>query len=168
MIQPRVIAIDFDGTCVAHDFPNIGHDIGAVPVLKDLVAAGHKLILWTMRSDGRESELARNGQPMNSNVLTEAIEWANANGVAFAGINNNPGQITWTSSPKAYAHLYIDDAALGAPLRFNSALSDRPFICWVTVREMLVRQGYLIDEMDEPLGERQQCAVDNPGCDSCQ
>jgi len=46
-----IIAVDFDGTCVAYDFPNIGQDIGAVPVLEELVAAGHKLILWTVRGD---------------------------------------------------------------------------------------------------------------------
>lgn len=45
------IAIDFDGTCVTHEFPNVGKDIGAVPILKRLVAKGHKLILYTMRSD---------------------------------------------------------------------------------------------------------------------
>ena len=38
-----IIAIDFDGTCVYHDYPYVGKDIGAVPVLKELVAAGHKL-----------------------------------------------------------------------------------------------------------------------------
>jgi hypothetical protein len=42
------INIDFDGTCVTHDFP-IGTDIGST-VLKKLVANGHKLI-FTMRSD---------------------------------------------------------------------------------------------------------------------
>jgi hypothetical protein len=32
-----IIAVDFDGTCVTHDFPHVGKDIGAVPVLKELV-----------------------------------------------------------------------------------------------------------------------------------
>ena len=45
-----IIAIDFDGTCVTHEYPYIGKDIGAVPVLQRLVKAGHELILWTMRS----------------------------------------------------------------------------------------------------------------------
>ena len=44
-----IIGIDFDGTCVKHAFPAIGDDIGAVPVLKELVDKGHKLILFTMR-----------------------------------------------------------------------------------------------------------------------
>ena len=34
-----VIALDFDGTVVTHEYPYIGEDIGAVPVLKELVAA---------------------------------------------------------------------------------------------------------------------------------
>ena len=44
-----IIAIDFDGTCVTHEYPKIGKDIGAVDTLRALVAKGHKLILWTMR-----------------------------------------------------------------------------------------------------------------------
>lgn len=46
-----IIGIDFDGTVVTHDFPKIGKDIGAVTILKRLVENGHKLILFTMRSD---------------------------------------------------------------------------------------------------------------------
>ena len=45
------ICIDFDGTCVTHEFPKVGKDIGAVSVLKKIVEAGHKIILFTMRSD---------------------------------------------------------------------------------------------------------------------
>jgi hypothetical protein len=26
----RIIAVDFDGTCVTHEYPSIGKDIGAV------------------------------------------------------------------------------------------------------------------------------------------
>ena len=44
------ICIDFDGTCVSHEFPEVGYDIGAAPVLKELVSNGHRLILFTMRS----------------------------------------------------------------------------------------------------------------------
>ena len=45
------IAIDFDGTCVTHEYPNIGREIeGCVDVLNELVREGQKLILYTMRS----------------------------------------------------------------------------------------------------------------------
>ena len=49
------------------------------------------------------------------------------------GINEDPDQKEWTQSPKVYANLYIDDAALGCPLIFNPELSDRPFVNWPEV-----------------------------------
>ena len=45
------ILIDFDGTCVTHQFPKVGEDIGAAQVLRDLVENGHHLILFTMRAE---------------------------------------------------------------------------------------------------------------------
>lgn len=38
-----IIAIDFDGTCVTHDYPNVGKDIGASEVLKKLAEMGINL-----------------------------------------------------------------------------------------------------------------------------
>lgn len=41
------ICVDFDGTCVKNAFPSAGAEIGAVPVLKELVANGHNFyIIW--------------------------------------------------------------------------------------------------------------------------
>lgn len=59
-----IIAVDFDGTAVTHEYPRVGRFIGAEPVLKALVDKGHKLILYTMRS-GRE--------------LDDAVEWFSKN-----------------------------------------------------------------------------------------
>ena len=109
------ICVDFDGTCVTHEYPNIGNDIGAVPVLKQLVEKGHLLILFTMRS-GKE--------------LEDAVNWFNENDIPLYGVQTNPTQKRWTDSPKAYGQLYIDDAALGAPLKTDKELSDRPFVDW--------------------------------------
>ena len=122
------IAVDFDGTCVTHDYPRVGKDIGAVPVLKALVQKGHKLILWTMRSGPG---------------LTSAVEWFKANEIPLYGIQTNPGQQSWTSSPKAYAQLYIDDAALGCYLKEDKDLSDRPFVDWILVEEALKEKGLI-------------------------
>ena len=122
------IAIDFDGTCVTHDYPRIGKDINAVNVLKKLVANGHKLILNTMRS-GKE--------------LKEAINWFKKNDIELYGANENPTQKKWTNSPKVYAHLYIDDAALGCPLKMDLSLSDRPFVDWEAVSCSLKDNGIL-------------------------
>lgn len=122
------IAIDFDGTCVTHDYPRIGKDINAVNVLKKLVANGHKLILNTMRS-GKE--------------LKEAINWFKENDIELYGANENPTQKRWTNSPKVYAHLYIDDAALGCPLKMDLSISDRPFVDWEAVSCSLKDNGIL-------------------------
>lgn len=132
--KQNIIGLDFDGTCVTHEFPKVGREIGAVPVLKELVDAGYKLILWTMRSDGREQLNARNGEPLaNPNPLTDAVNWFKENGIELYGIQRNPTQDAWTSSPKAYAHIYIDDAALGAPLIYPEG--ERPHIDWAAVHQ---------------------------------
>ena len=123
-----IIAVDFDGTCVTHDYPNIGKDIGAVPVLKELVENGHKIILYTMRWDKE---------------LKEAVQWFESNNIPLFGINENLTQRKWTKSPKIYAHLYIDDAALGVPLILDEGMSNRPFVDWKEVKSLLQNTGVL-------------------------
>ena len=121
------IAVDFDGTCVTHEYPNIGKDIGAVPVLKKLTDSGHKIILNTMRS-GKE--------------LAAAIKWFIDNDIPLFGANENPTQKSWTSSPKVHAHIYIDDAALGCPLKMDPSISDRPYVDWEKVKRFFNIENY--------------------------
>ena len=121
-----IIAVDFDGTCVTHDFPFVGKEIGSQKVLKKLVDSGHQLILWTMRSDNDRGKF-----------LKDAVDWFKKNDIPLYGIQRNPTQDSWTSSPKCYAELFIDDAALGCPLTFDSKISDRPFVDWVEIEYML-------------------------------
>ena len=123
-----VIAIDFDGTCVTHDYPAIGKEIGSVPVLKALVQAGHKLILFTMR---------------DANQLDEAVNWFKQNEITLYARQYNPTQVHWTRSNKCYANLYIDDAALGCPTKEDMTLSDRPFVDWIRVEEMLKERNLI-------------------------
>lgn len=131
------IAIDFDGTCVTHEFPAVGKEIGAIPVLHRLVNAGHKLILFTMRSDRPAKEFINNNpeiQDVTGMFLQDAVDWFNAAKIPLHGIQSNPNQ-GWTTSPKCYAHLYIDDAALGCPLVHGK--HERPYVDWDKVEEML-------------------------------
>ena len=124
------IAVDFDGTCVTHEYPKVGKDIGAVPVLKRLVKEGHQLILYTMRSR------------INSS-LDDALQWFEKNEIKLYGIQTNPTQSEWTNSPKCYAQLYIDDAALGCPLRGRMVVGNRPYVDWNVVEHLLEEQGIL-------------------------
>jgi hypothetical protein len=131
------IAVDFDGTCVTHAFPQVGKEIGSVPVLKELVANGHKVYLFTMRSDFKGSASPEEIE-VSDHYLQDAVEWFKSNDIPLSGINENPEQKSWTSSPKVYADLYIDDAALGVPLILDFSLSNRPFVNWSAVRSYCV------------------------------
>ena len=119
-----IIAVDFDGTCVTHDYPEVGKDIGAVPVLKSLVKNGHKLILWTMR-DGKE--------------LAEAVQYCSDRGIEFDAVNQSISR--WSESPKAEAQIYIDDAAFGCPLNFSKvAHGKRPYVDWTQVGPAVINR----------------------------
>lgn len=137
------ICVDFDGTCVTHEFPKVGRDIGAAPVLKRLVDEGHKLILYTMRSN--RPTAGDTGHPDIEDVtgmfLDDAVNWFKKNGIELYAIQQNPSQKQWTTSPKCYGHYYIDDAAIGCPL--ISLPNTRPYVDWRWMEGMLEEMGIL-------------------------
>lgn len=144
-MKKLIIAVDFDGTCVTHAFPGMGHEIGAAPVLKELTDAGHWLILYTMRSNNGDLPLVTPAgiEYVNGDWLDHAVEWFKQHNIPLFAIQKNPTQSGWTTSPKCYAELYIDDAALGCPLKVDPTLSRHPFVDWVAVRKYLVERNLL-------------------------
>lgn len=117
-----IIAIDFDGTCVVHEYPEIGADLeNCEKVLKQLILKGHKLVLNTMRS---------------GKTLEEAVHWFDEKNIVLYGINRTPGQRDWTDSPKVFADLYIDDMALGCP-KLNGLVN------WNLIKKQLSAGGLL-------------------------
>lgn len=134
-----IIGLDFDGTCVTHSYPSIGKDIGAVPVLKKLIANGHKIMLWTMRGT-KPFAPAMKG---SIDTLGEAINWFKENDIELWGINENLEQKEsgWSNSNKQYAQLYIDDAALGCPLIYPEG--DRPHADWLRIEIELDMLGLI-------------------------
>lgn len=125
MEKQLIVAVDFDGTCVTHDYPRVGHTVPlAVAVLKALVASGFGIILYTMRS---------------GTSLADAVSWFSDHDIPLLAVNNNPTQHTWTKSPKIYAHAYIDDAAIGAPLMYP-VNGDRPYVDWAKVFDLMTKQ----------------------------
>jgi hypothetical protein len=139
-MRPFFVAVDFDGTIVDHQFPDVGAEVpGALRWLEAWQAAGASLILWTMRSDGRSGDGKENGP-----VLSDAVNFCRDRGLEFFSVNGNPTQ-TWTKSPKAYAHVYVDDAAFGCPLRENPRCGGRPYVDWEKVGPAvldLIRQHF--------------------------
>jgi ribonucleotide monophosphatase NagD (HAD superfamily) len=95
------IAVDFDGTVVESVFPDIGGEMpGALSVLKELQTAGHKIILWTCRSDKH---------------LDAAEQWLSKQGFIPDAVNESV-KMDWPKSfsytRKVYADIYIDDRNL--------------------------------------------------------
>lgn len=128
-----IFAVDFDGTCVTYEFPKVGKNIGAGPVLRLLISKGHKIILHTMRDDV-EKEFPGVGI---INTQKEAEEWFKKENIPLFGINYNPDQERWTKSKKVFAHYYIDDQALGTlKLTWNNSKSGK-FINWLKVAQDL-------------------------------
>jgi len=95
------IAIDFDGTIVEDDYPNIGKPkIFAFETLQKLQEDGHRLILWTYRSGLR---------------LEEAVAFCKKNTITFYAVNKSfpEEQFDYTKSRKIHADLFIDDRNVG-------------------------------------------------------
>ncbi|MGC8823600.1 MAG: BT0820 family HAD-type phosphatase [Bacteroidales bacterium] len=96
-----IIAVDFDGTIVEHEYPRIGKEKPfAFYTLKKLQAEGHLLILWTSRK---------------GTALDEAVEFCRRHGVEFYAVNKNFPEEIWDDSiaRKIVADIYIDDRNLG-------------------------------------------------------
>ena len=120
------IAIDFDGTIVNHEYPQLGSPVpGAIDWMHKFMENNIHIILYTMRS---------------GKYLDEAVEYLEDNGIVLFGKNRNKNQYSWTKSPKIYANAYIDDAAVGCPLIYVEG--QRPYVDWaVAGPEALKRFG---------------------------
>lgn len=97
-----IIAVDFDGTIVEHEYPAIGREIPfATETLKMLMKQNHKLIMWSVR-EGK--------------LLDDAVKWCKDRGVEFYAVNKDYPEETLDNnnfSRKLKADLFIDDRNLG-------------------------------------------------------
>lgn len=97
-----IIAVDFDGTIVTHEYPKIGKERPfAIATLKRIQEEGeHQLILWTVREGA---------------LLQEAVDFCRERGLEFYAVNSNyPEEVPEHNAPrKLVADLWIDDRNLG-------------------------------------------------------
>jgi hypothetical protein len=90
-----IFAVDFDGTIVDHEFPEIGREKpGAISVLKALQKEGHKIIIWTCRCEP---------------WLGPVTAWLAAHAFCPDAINSNIENVPGFAMPKILADVYIDD-----------------------------------------------------------
>lgn len=114
------ICVDFESTVCYRNYPEIGkeneHCIEVMKKWSDKYNVGW--ILNTMR---------------DNETLDNAVKWLEERGITLYGINVNPTQKLWTTSPKAYAKFYIDDKALGTPLIYEDGI--KPRVDWKKIDE---------------------------------
>ncbi len=97
------IAVDFDGTIVTHEYPEIGKEIPfATETLKMLIRDHHRLILWSVR-EGK--------------LLQDAVDWCKERGVEFWAVNKDYPEESLENnnhfSRKLKADYFIDDRNVG-------------------------------------------------------
>ncbi len=126
-ISGAVIAIDFDGTVVTHEYPNIGEDAGATEVLKELVRNRNKLILYTMRS---------------GKLLDAAKSWFAERKFRCSPSMRTPSRADGPSRRRSMP-ISISTTATWAVRSRSSTAVRAPVADWVKIREQLVRDGYL-------------------------
>lgn len=98
-----IIAVDFDGTIVTHEYPNIGEELPfATETLRMLIRDHHRVILWSVR-EGK--------------LLQDAIDWCRERGVEFYAVNRDyPEEEKEKNnhySRKLKADYFIDDRGIG-------------------------------------------------------
>lgn len=122
MSKSLIIGVDFDGTIVEHEYPEIGRPVPlALETLRECINLGARVILWTMRS---------------GDELQAAVDFLASHRVSLFGVNRNP-ETDWSTSPKAYCHVYVDDAAFGCPL-MKAVKTRRPVVDWSQVASALL------------------------------
>ena len=114
LTKTLTLAIDFDGTIVEDAYPNIGKPmIFAFETMKKLQSEGHRLILWTYRTDKK---------------LQEAVDFCKQQGLEFYAINKSYPEEEFDGkiSRKINATFFVDDRNIGG------------FVGWTAVHKLLL------------------------------
>lgn len=98
-MNPLILAVDVDGTLVKIEKDYIARSL--LPNAKEVVNWAHSkgchIILWTCRHD---------------EMLKNAVDFLNANGVKFDAVNENYPQLGFETSRKIFYDIIIDDQSL--------------------------------------------------------
>jgi len=127
-----IIAVDFDGTLVEHEYPKIGKPIPfAIDTLKLLQKdPKFRLILWSVREGA---------------LLQEAVDYCESRGLKFYAVNKNFPEEEVPSPRKINADLFIDDRNLGG-------LPE-----WGVIYKLIKAGGHTLYNFDELVnGERER------------
>lgn len=122
-----VIGVDFDGTCVRDNWPDVGESMpNCVETLRYFNDCGHKLILWSCREYSNYHGM---------NLLKQALNWFRHNKIELYAVNENPDlrQYDYPVSRKCHVDVLIDDHALFIPKKKNGDID------WIAIRDEVDR-----------------------------
>lgn len=104
MIRGKIIAIDFDGTIVNHEFPKIGKLKEHAKEAINTIAKNNYVCIWTCRG----------GQ-----YAIDACKFLNDNDIHFSYFNASPVDHVNIGCRKIIADCYIDDRNIFARIDWN-------------------------------------------------
>ena len=129
------IYLDFDGTVVEHDYPQIGSlNPNSLEVIKKLQDAGHNIILNTMRVE------------FDDGSMQEALDFINLNkSVTGIKIQHQTEQKIYPprwNLDKIENDVFIDDIAPNIPL-IKAPVVGGFMVDWVEIEKQLRQKGIL-------------------------
>jgi len=120
-----VISVDFDGTICKRAWPGIGEPVpGAIGALRELRKQGCDLTLFTCRA---------------GKAAVEAWQYCQANGIEFAKD---------LDASKPFAHMIVDDSAVGCPLVVHEG--EDPYVDWPRVLDRILNGQRWEEDQDAP------------------
>lgn len=125
------IYLDFDGTVVEHDYPEIGKiNPNSLEVIKKLQDSGHDIILNTMRVE------------FNDGSMKEALDFISSNGIEiFRQTERKIHPPKWNLD-KIEDEIFIDDIAANIPL-IKASIVDGFMVDWKELEKQLQNKGLL-------------------------
>ena len=105
---PPIMAVDFDGTLVTNEYPEIGKEREQFcKTIRTLQKLGVRSILWTSRT---------------GKYLKDAIEWCEEHDLHFDTVNENLPEVIemaeGVDTRKVFADVYFDDRNRNVDTRF--------------------------------------------------
>lgn len=127
-----IVAVDFDGILCRDEFPEIGApNYRMISLVREIIDAGHEVVLWTSRADDR---------------LVEAVRWCEDRGLHFCAVNDNApsnraqcGHLYPNGTRKVYADVYMDDK----DARFRLTVAEKGYYGALEYLEYSVRKVVL-------------------------
>lgn len=126
----HTILLDFDGTCVTHDYPEVGKRHWCNSSAKENRC-------WRSSSDFTHDALW-------TIIYSKSAQWFQSNQIPLFAVNENPEQKSWTNSPKVYGSAHIDDVSCWDLWKWDTLkllLPWRPFVDWVKMEYELIKRG---------------------------